>query len=70
MYFYDIMMLYHRYEDYIKEENESQKMQQAEYEEQQADMKAEISSVQNNMSNFGKNFSMPIMPSIPTINQL
>ena len=70
MYFYDIMMLYHRYEDYIKEENESQKMQQAEYEEQQADMKAEISSMQNSMSNFGKNFSMPIMSSIPTINQL
>lgn len=59
MYFYDIMLLYHRYEDYVKEENESQKQQQEEYEEQQADMRAEMSSIQNNMNNFGKNFSVP-----------
>ena len=59
MYFYDIMLLYHRYEDYVKEENESQKQQQEEYEEQQADMRAEMSSIQNNMNNSGKNFSVP-----------
>lgn len=55
MYFYDIMMLYHRYEEYVKEENEQQKAQEAEYEERYEDMRSEMGSV----SDMSKNFNVP-----------
>lgn len=32
--FYDIMLLYRAYEDYIKDENENQKMMQEKYEQE------------------------------------
>lgn len=33
MYFYDILLLYKEYEDFVEEENKEQEKQQAEYEE-------------------------------------
>lgn len=34
MYFYDIMMLYNRYDQYLKDEKEAQEEQQRQYEEE------------------------------------
>jgi uncharacterized coiled-coil protein SlyX len=50
MYFYDIMMLYNRYEEYVKEENEAQEKQQAEYNEQYCDQQAKYDNMQSQMS--------------------
>jgi uncharacterized coiled-coil protein SlyX len=50
MYFYDIMMLYNRYEEYVKEENEAQEKQQAEYNEQYGDQQAKYDNMQLQMS--------------------
>ena len=50
MYFYDIMMLYNRYEEYVKEENEAQEKQQAEYNEQYGDHQAKYDNMQSQMS--------------------
>ena len=57
------MLLYHRYEEYVKEENESQRIQQEEYEAQQEDMRAEMT----NMSDFSRNISMPSIPNIGSL---
>lgn len=50
MYFYDIMMLYNRYDEYVKEENEAQEKQQAEYNEQYGDQQAKYDNMQSQMS--------------------
>ena len=59
MFFYDIMLLYHRYEEYVKEENENQKQQQSEYEMQHDDMRAEMESMSRNMSSFSSGMNIP-----------
>lgn len=62
MYFYDIMMLYERFKQYIDEENEQQMTQQQEYEEKMSndkfnssDMMREAKNMTSNMSNFNAN---------------
>lgn len=54
--FYDIMLLYRSYEDYVKQQNEEQEKQQAEYEQEAEDYKA-------NMPN-PSDYKMPDMNSI------
>ncbi len=66
MFFYDIMLLYHRYEKYIQEENEQQERQQAEYEQQNEDMHSEMASMRSDMGKMVGNIVMPTMPSMPT----
>ena len=48
MYYYDIKMLYNRYEQYIKEENENSKTQQEEYESSME--QPDPGNIQNQMS--------------------
>lgn len=67
MFFYDIMLLYHRYEKYVEEENESNKQQEMEYQERHSDMMSEVNDMKNNMPNYEKNFSMPNY-TVPTFN--
>lgn len=50
MFFYDIMMLYKRYEEYVKEENEQQEAQQKEYESRYDDMKYDHSNMASQIS--------------------
>ena len=57
MYFYDISMLYDRYEDYVNKENEEQEKQQQEYEDkyqeyQNIDPGSMMRSVSNQMPNY------------------
>lgn len=52
MYFYDIMMLYNKYADYIEKENERQEKEQAKYEDEHADMMRDMSSIKNSMPNY------------------
>ena len=49
MYFYDIMLLYNRYEQYVNEENERAKSQQEEYENSVE--QPDYGNIQNQMSN-------------------
>lgn len=58
MFFYDIMLLYHKYEDYVKEENKSNQQQYEDYSQQQDDMKSEMNSMVNSMNN---KFNIPNM---------
>lgn len=56
MFFYDIMMLYDRYKQYVEEENEAQENQQKAYEEnyQQNNINPSdmMRNVQNSMPNY------------------
>ena len=55
MFFYDIMMLYDRYKQYVEEENEAQENQQKAYEEgyqQNMNPSDMIRSAQKNMPNY------------------
>ena len=49
-YFYDIMMLYNRYEAFLKDEKEAQDKQQAEYEEQYGNPQDQYSNMQSQIS--------------------
>ena len=56
MYFYDIMLLYNRYEQYVSEENERAKTEQEEYENSyqqpdSSDISKSISDMSNKMGN-------------------
>lgn len=70
MFFYDIMLLYRRYEDYLEEDRKYQEQQQAEYEEkygQIPDTKATLESMRNYTPQSMPSMpSMPAMPSIPS----
>ena len=61
--FYDIMLLYRGYEDYVKEQNEEQQKQQAEYEQQAEDYKADMPKPGDfkmpDMNNISKGFVSP-----------
>ena len=50
MYFYDIMMLYNRYEAFVKDEREAQEKQQAEYDEQYGNPQEQYSNIQSQIS--------------------
>lgn len=50
MYFYDIMMLYNRYEEFVKDEREAQEKQQAEYDEQYGSPYDQYSNIQSQIS--------------------
>lgn len=79
MFFYDIILLYRRYEEYLKEENEAQKQQEAEYREEMPSMpdyknfnpdtyklptgNFDMNSISRGFSN---GYSMPSMPSMPS----
>jgi hypothetical protein len=51
MYFYDIMMLYNRYDQYVQDEQESQKEQQKQYEAQQEEYNSKYSNISSQMAN-------------------
>lgn len=69
MFFYDIMLLYHRYEDYLEEDKQYQEKQQAEYQDKygnpMSDAKASLESMKYNTPQMPSmpNFSMPSIPS-------
>ena len=50
MYFYDIMLLYNRYEAYLKDEKEAQEKQQAEYDMQYGNPGDQYSNMQSQIS--------------------
>lgn len=50
MYFYDIMMLYNRYEAFVKDEKEAQEKQQEEYNEQYGNPQDQYSNIQSQIS--------------------
>lgn len=58
MFFYDIMMLYRRWEAFAKEENEQQETQQQEYENRMQDNMG-ASDMMREAKNLTSNFSMP-----------
>ena len=54
MFFYDIMLLYRRYEAYVKEENENQQAEEERYRDMYSDMdskKFDMNSAMNNFKN-------------------
>ena len=55
MYFYDIMLLYKKYEAYVKEEQEQQAKQQEEYEQEYGNPMDKYSDVQSQMSKVASN---------------
>lgn len=59
MFFYDIMMLYQRWEAFAKEENEQQETQQQEYENRMNDNNFNASDAMREARNLSSNFSMP-----------
>lgn len=61
MFFYDIMMLYNRYSDYVDKENEANKKEQERYSEEYESQKSEYSS----MTNKAMNYNTPSIPSVP-----
>jgi len=63
MFFYDIMLLYHRYEKYVTEENERQEREQDEYEKQHNDAYDNMSSMKSDMANMMSKFAYPSIPS-------
>ena len=69
MFFYDIMLLYHRYEEYLEEDRKYQEKQQAEYEDKynMSEAKASLESMRNQTSTPPSMSSMPSMPSMPSI---
>lgn len=63
--FYDIMLLYKAYSDYVDEENKEQEKQQAKYEEEMEDYKKpslddyKIPDMTSNINNLTKGFTTP-----------
>ena len=68
--FYDIMLLYRSYEDYVKEQDEEQMKQQEQYEQEAEDYKAnmpnpsdfkmpDMNNITRGFTNSMGNFSMP-----------
>lgn len=74
MFFYDIMLLYKRYEDYVEEEDRQQKEEQKKYEEEngsvqdmQSNMQISMNQMTQKMGSFDagrltSGFTMPSMP--------
>jgi hypothetical protein len=74
MFFYDIMLLYKRYEDYVEEEDRQQKEEQKKYEEEngsvqdmQSNMQSSMNQMTQKMGSFDagrltSGFTMPSMP--------
>ena len=74
MFFYDIMLLYKRYEAYVEEEDRQQKEEQKKYDEEMESQQDNYSNIQSQMSQITKNigsydsgtltsgFTMPSMP--------
>ena len=50
MFFYDIMMLYNRFEQFVKDEKEAQEKQQSEYDAQYGSQMDQDSDMQNQVS--------------------
>lgn len=50
MFFYDIMMLYNRFEQFVKDEKEAQEKQQSEYDAQYGSQMDHYSDMQNQVS--------------------
>lgn len=63
MFFYDIMLLFHRYEKLVEEENSERERQQEEYEQQNEDMHGEMATMRSDMNNMIGRMSMPNIPS-------
>lgn len=59
MYFYDIMMLFDRYNAYVKEENEAQEAQQKQYEEDYQEKQMNPSDMMRNMNYNIPNYNIP-----------
>lgn len=65
MYFYDIMLLYKRYEAYVKEENESAEKTNTEYNEQdQQQQPPDYNSVTKNVADMANKIGSLSMDSI------
>ena len=70
--FYDIMLLYKAYSDYVDEENKEQEKQQARYEQEAEEYKSnsfdDYKSKMPDMNSISKGFTTPnfTMPSIPS----
>lgn len=74
MFFYDIMLLYKRYEAYVEDEDRQQKEEQRRYEEENGTPQEMYSNAQNQMNQMTKNvgsfdagkltsgFTMPSIP--------
>ena len=50
MFFYDIMLLYNRYEAYVKDEHEAQQKQEAEYRDQYGEPSSQYSNISQQVS--------------------
>ena len=64
MSFYDIMMLYDKYVEYVEKENETQENQQRAYEEQYQQQNVNPGEMMKNMSNNIPKYNMPSMDSL------
>lgn len=78
MFFYDIMLLYKRYEAYVEEEDKQQKAEQKKYEEENGspqemygNMQSQMNQMTQKIGSFDSGrltsgFTMPSMPSLPS----
>ena len=59
MFFYDIMMLYKRWENFVNEENEQQELQRKEYENTSYENNFNTSDIMRDVKEMTSNFKLP-----------
>lgn len=59
MFFYDIMMLYKRWENFVNEENEQQELQRKEYENTSYENNFNTSDIMKDVKEMTSNFKLP-----------
>jgi hypothetical protein len=59
MFFYDIMMLYKRWENFVNEENEQQELQRKEYENTSYENNFNTSDIMKDVKEMTSNFRLP-----------